>query len=174
MQRGVKFMLRTLKTHHKYNPCTLVSWFQMACGIHTKLGAINTKSSGTNLATWAWLSVWQGIKVLPTADHLCSDVSWFHTRRYASGTSATWPLVPPANPQVAQVLPGQWPPGLGWDPAAHPQLAPAPTDTSVTRIPTEGLCCVNSCRSLSTTACLGYPTKPCKHLGYPTRSNATL
>ena len=30
--------------------------------------------------------------MLPTADHLCSDVSWFHTRRYAR--------------QVAQVLPG--------------------------------------------------------------------
>jgi len=47
----------------------------------------------------------QATQVLPGADHLCRGVSWFHIRRYASGTSATWPLVPPANPQ-AQVIPG--------------------------------------------------------------------
>ena len=71
------------------------------------------------------------------------------TCKPTSGTSTTWPAATLALP-----------PGLGWDPAAHPQLAPAPTDTSVTRIPTEGLqLCVNSCRSLSTSA-LDKPIQP--------------
>ena len=100
----------------------------------------------------------EATQVLPGADHLCRGVSWFHTRRYAR--------------QVAQVLPGHlchlqthkwhkcylatW----AWlRPCRSPSVGSS-ADTSVRRIPTEGLLlCVNSCRSLSTSA-LDKPIQP--------------
>ena len=98
----------------------------------------------------------QATQVLPGADHLCRGVSWFHTRRYASGGH----LCHLETHKWRKCYLATW----VWLRACRSPSVGSSADTSVTRIPTEGLCCVNSCRSLSTTACLGYPT----------RSNQTL
>ena len=104
----------------------------------------------------------QATQVLPGADHLCSQ--WCQLVSYKE-VCKWWPLVPPANPQVAQVLPGQWPPGFGWDSAAHPQLAPAPT-RQLQGFPRR-VCAASTAVVLyqppRASDIQPDPTKPCKH-----------